>query len=136
MFDRYLCNATLVGAVFDGNGQNLWLGRSKRLATPAQITGLIARDGGCVLCRAPHPQCVAHHLMPWNAPGKGKTNIDEMVLVCPDCHHLIHDTKQTLYRNPHGIWKLRPATPNETAPQRRKNDRAGPNADNPTPQKE
>ena len=47
-----------------------------------------------------------------------------MALVCTDCHHLIHDTKQTLYRNPHGIWKLRAATPNETAPPRTKNTSA------------
>ena len=128
VFDRYLCTSTLVGAIFDGNGQNLWLGRKTRLATRAQITGLIARDKGCVLCSAPHATCQAHHLMPWNAPDKGHTNIDQMALVCTDCHHLIHDTHQTLFKTDTGVWKTRPATPNEIAPNRPK--------DKTTPQQE
>ncbi len=120
VFDRYLCTSTLVGAVFDGDGQNLWLGRTKRLATRAQLTGLRARDKGCVLCAASYAKCQAHHLRPYNAPVGGHTNIDELALVCTDCHHLIHDTKQTLYKNDAGVWALRPATPDEIAPTRPK----------------
>ena len=39
-----------------------------------------------------------------------------MALVCVDCHHYVHDTKQTLYRDRKGKWKLRDATPDEIPP--------------------
>jgi len=47
-------------------------------------------DKGCVLCLADISECEAHHLIPWNAPDKGQTNIDEMAMVCTDRHHFIH----------------------------------------------
>ena len=124
---RYACNGTIAATVFDANGEVLHHGRERRYATPAQIRGLIARDKGCVLCRADVSECEAHHLIPWNAPLQGETNIDEMALVCVDCHHFIHDTKQTLFRNAKGFWKLRPATPDENPPERPHTDRCGPN---------
>ncbi len=123
VFARYYCNAELIGMVFDGNGQALWQGRSHRTATRVQLAALIARDRGCVLCRAPHDRCEAHHLIPWNAPLKGKTDIENLALVCQDCHHRIHDLHQTLYFEPQrggtGVWKLRKATPDEIANQGR-----------------
>ena len=119
---RYACNGTIAATVFDANGEVLYEGREKRYATPAQIRGLIARDKGCVRCRADISECEAHHLIPWNAPLEGNTNIDEMALVCVDCHHFIHDTNQTLYRNTKGLWKLRPATPDELPPKRPRSD--------------
>ena len=117
VLSRYACNGTIVATVFGADDEILHHGRQHRYATPAQIRGLIARDKGCVLCRADISECEANHLIPWNAPLQGKTNIDQMALVCTDCHHFIHDTKQTLCRNG-GLWKLRPATPDEIPPPR------------------
>ena len=117
VLSRYMCGGTIAGIVFDKNGEVLWTGREHRLATPAILRGLMARDKGCVLCLADISECEAHHLIPWNSPGKGETNIDGMVMVCTDCHHFIHDTNQTLYKDQDGRWKLRPATPEETPPQ-------------------
>ncbi len=116
VFERYFCNATVTGSIFGGNGQPLWQGRNHRRATPAQYVALTARDGGCVLCRAHPQQCEAHHILPWNAPGKGKTDITNLALLCPDCHHMVHETEQTLFQDAKSRWKLRPATPEETAP--------------------
>ena len=42
------CGADYIAQIFSTTGELLWQGRKKRLATPAQINGLIARDGGCV----------------------------------------------------------------------------------------
>jgi hypothetical protein len=104
----------IVGAIFGTDGQPLWLGRQVRLASKAQLMALILRDKHCVLCGADHARCRAHHTMPWSAPGKGKTNIDELVLVCDSCHNMVHDTKQTMYRDrTSGNWRLRPALPHE-----------------------
>ena len=118
VLSRYACNGTIAATVFGADGEVLYQGRQQRYATPAQIRGLIARDKGCVRCRADISECEAHHLIPWNAPLEGNTNIDELALVCVDCHHFIHDTNQTLFRNAKGLWKLRAATPDEIPPKR------------------
>ncbi len=119
---RYACNGTIAATVFDADGEVIHHGREHRYATPAQIRGLIARDRGCVRCRADISECEAHHLIPWNAPREGETNIEDMALVCTDCHHFIHDTNQTLFRNANGGWELRQATPDEIPHQRPRAD--------------
>jgi len=106
----------IVGLIFGLNGQPLWLGRNARLASHAQQLALIIRDKRCVLCGADPNRCKAHHITPWNAPAKGKTDITKLVLVCDSCHHHIHDNHQTIYQDPTSRhWKLRPAHPHEIA---------------------
>ncbi|MBT8202670.1 MAG: HNH endonuclease [Acidimicrobiia bacterium] len=122
LLEQYLANSPMPGVLFDGNGHVLWHGRNKRYATPAQLSALTARDQGCVLCDASPSDCDGHHLIPYNAPAHGKTNTDELALVCTDCHHHIHTTNQTLWCEPdprtpgHLSWHLRPATPDEIPP--------------------
>lgn len=129
--ERYGCDAMIAGTVFGQQGEVLWHGREKRHATPAQMSALIARDGGCVMCGADPSRCEAHHLVPWNAPGRGETNVEDMALVCTDDHHWLHGEQLTLYwqlgppdaggeRN--RVWSTRPATADEVAP--RKHQRA------------
>jgi len=113
----YLEHADIIGALYDKNGQPLWLGRTKRHATLMQRYALIARDKACVRCGADHAGCQAHHLMPWNAPGKGQTNLDQLVLLCGPCHRKLHADNLTIYQDNTGTWRTRPATPNETPPQ-------------------
>ena len=104
----------IIGAIFDNEGQPLWLGRQTRLASHGQIISLIIRDKGCVLCGAYHNKCQAHHTMPWTSAGRGKTNINELALVCDTCHQRLHDDEQTLYQDRHTHeWKLRPALSHE-----------------------
>ena len=116
------CVSPLAGMIFGQDGEILWHGRNLRHASPAQIVALTVRDKGCVLCGADPGLCEAHHLIPWTAPLRGETNIDNLALVCRDCHHHIHDTNQTLYHHHTEpdrrtqVWKLRTATPNETPP--------------------
>jgi hypothetical protein len=116
---EYILDANIVGMLFGQQGQPLWMSRQIRLASMAQQTALVIRDKRCVLCGADHTKCKAHHTMPWNAPAKGETDITKLVLVCDNCHHTIHDEKQTIYRDSaDGRWKLRPALPHEIAPPR------------------
>ena len=104
----------IIGIIFGNDGQPLWLGRQARLASLGQIIGLIVRDKRCVLCGAHHSKCQAHHTMPWTSSGQGKTNINELALVCEDCHRCLHDDRQTLHKDHHtSEWKLRPALPHE-----------------------
>ena len=102
--ERLACDAELFGALFDGNGLPLWHGRRTRTVTPQQWRMLIARDRGCVLCAASPGHCHAHHIVPWTAPAKGPTDIDNLVLVCNRHHHHIHQHDLTLTRAPDGQW--------------------------------
>jgi hypothetical protein len=124
VLDRFGCHATIAGTVFSQQGETLWHGRFQRHATPAQFAALVARDQGCVVCGTDPERCEAHHLKPWTAPVKGRTDIDEMALVCTDDHHWIHEEQLTLYwqlgppdpatGNRPRVWSTRPATPEET----------------------
>jgi len=115
----YAAHADIIAALFDHNGEPLWLHRLQRYATPTQLIALILRDKGCVLCGADPAKCQAHHTMPWNAPGKGQTNLNELVLLCRTCHHRLHADNHTIYQHhTTNTWRTRPATPNETPPPR------------------
>ncbi len=102
------------------NGRPLWLGRLRRHASAAQFLALAVRDRGCVMCGAAFQRCQAHHVIPWHAPAKGRTDLDNLVLLCGACHRRVHDAKQTLYRQPspsgQPVWATRPATDAELPP--------------------
>ncbi len=118
VLDSYLSEASLSVLVTGIDGAPLWLGRARRHASQAQFIALAVRDRGCVLCRATIDRCIAHHLMPWSAPGRGRTDIDQMALLCQRCHRDLHHRNHTLYQtnqiSGHHAWATRPATPNET----------------------
>lgn len=86
-----------------------------------QRYALILRDKGCVKCGTDPQHCAAHHAMPWNAPAKGTTDLDLLVLLCTSCHTELHAHNQTLFRDGKGIWRTRAALPHETPPARPKN---------------
>jgi len=89
--ERIACGAEFVGMVFGAAGESLWQGRRQRVATDAQWSNLIERDGGCFCCGADPAHCEAHHVVPWAPPMRGPTDIDNLALVCTPTHHLIHD---------------------------------------------
>jgi hypothetical protein len=70
------------------------------LASPAQIAALTVRDGvrcqfpGCTHTR--HLQ--AHHLIPWWLGGR--TDIDNLIVVCSYHHGVIHDHGYRIRRLP------------------------------------
>ncbi len=113
------CGSELVGQVVDGSGQVLWQGRTKRYFTDEQLVALIARDHGCVQCGAHYSTCDAHHIIPWESPARGPTDIENGALLCSDCHHRVHEHELVLMRDPtSGTWSTRPARPHEIAPKR------------------
>ncbi len=77
-------------ALFDGvNGQPLWLGRTKRIASPDQRIMLHSKERGCTRpgCDAPGYLTEVHHVDEW-AEG-GLTNIDALTLACRADHRLL-----------------------------------------------
>ena len=103
---RLACNADIVPAVFNAKNQELWVGRKLRLATEAQRAALIIRDKHCIGCGRSAVWCEAHHIEEWLTGGR--TDIDNLVLVCKSCHHNIHDDGWTVQRNQNGTYELRP----------------------------
>ena len=115
--EYYCCISDHAAQLVSGVGEVLWHGRTKRMVTRGQWIALVIRDGGCCVCGLDQMYCEAHHLVPWNAPAKGETNIDALALVCVDCHHRIHENELTLYYDPVvRKWRMRPATFDEIAP--------------------
>ncbi len=91
--------------------QPLALGRTTRLATPAQRTALALRDDGCVIpgCGRPPSECQTHHVTDW-AHG-GRTDLDSLASLCWVHHRQVDLHKWRLTRNPdpHGPhWTVTP----------------------------
>ncbi|MUL85890.1 MULTISPECIES: HNH endonuclease signature motif containing protein [unclassified Mycolicibacterium] len=91
-------------AVFDKHSTvPLYLGRTRRLATPGQRLMLFARDRGCTRpgCTASGNRCQAHHAQKDFAQG-GQTNINELALGCGPDQRLVGPGKWTTRINAHG----------------------------------
>ena len=109
------CNASITGVLYDTAGTPLWRGTTKRTATAAQLKALIARDGGCVGCGCHPALCQAHHIKP--ASQGGPTTISNMVLLCWNCHHMVHHNQWKVARR-HGRFELLPPVRTRWGPAR------------------
>ncbi|WP_433367361.1 DUF222 domain-containing protein [Actinoplanes sp. CA-142083] len=87
---RLACDARILPLILGGTSQVLDVGRSRRLAHGALRRALTVRDGGCAFpgCDRPPRWCEAHHLRPWSEGGK--TDLDNLVLLCRHHHRLLH----------------------------------------------
>ncbi len=106
--ERLACDARVQALLNDRTGNRMYLGRARRLATPGQIAALTVRDGegcqfpGCTRTRHLH----AHHVQHWLHGGR--TDVDNLVLICSFHHTVIHDHRYRIHRAP-GRWEfLRP----------------------------
>ena len=94
------CDGDTVPTLFGQHGEVLNHGKTQRLATRRQRRALAARDGGCVMpgCAVPPSRCQAHHVIPWVSPRylPGKTDLDNLALLCPFHHASIHTSAWTL----------------------------------------
>jgi len=100
--------ANLQLVVTDDDGEPLHVGRARRLASAAMLIALIARSSGtCEFpgCHAKHYRANAHHIEWWRHGGP--TNIDNLALLCPHHHRLVHHG-WTLTRGPTGLIFKRP----------------------------
>ncbi len=91
-------DADILPSIFDAKTQNMWLGRQRRTASEAQRVALMARDEGCVCCKANPLWCKAHHIIWWSKDGP--TDLDNLLLVCDDCHKKIHLHGWTVHQHP------------------------------------
>lgn len=92
--ERLACDARSRVLLDDRRGNRLYLGRSRRLASPAQIAALTARDcadgGGCRFPGCGSTRYLhAHHVRHWLRGGR--TDVDNLILLCGFHHRLVHD---------------------------------------------
>lgn len=93
---RLACDAGLIPAVLGGRSQPLDVGRTGRLATPAQRIALRAAHETCCItgCDVPFDHCEIHHISWWRHGGG--TDLDNLAPVCSKHHHLVHDHRWIL----------------------------------------
>ncbi len=92
VIERRACSGGIRLLVTNDDGEALYLGRSKRLFSPAQKKILIAKAGGrCEFpgCTTPAPFLEAHHVAWFDRDG-GKTDLGNGMMLCSHHHHLIH----------------------------------------------
>lgn len=106
--ERLACDARAQVLLEDTSRNRLYLGRSRRLASPAQIAALTARDAG--RCRFPGCRSErflhAHHVRSWLRGGS--TDVDNLVLLCSFHHTVLHDHGYLIRRAATGWEVLRP----------------------------
>ncbi len=111
---RLALEANLLPSIFDTKAQDMWLGLRQRTASEAQRVALIARDQHCIGCGANPLWCRAHHIIWWSK--NGPTDLENLALVCDDCHHKIHDDGWQVNRDPDtGKFHLKPPNPTNAA---------------------
>ncbi len=92
---RLACDATITIALDDDVGHTMFEGRARRRPTDAQRREIMRRDRHCRF-----PGCTnvtftnTHHIRPWKPDGR--TDIDNLALLCVHHHHRVH----------HGQWTM------------------------------
>jgi hypothetical protein len=100
---RLACEAEIIPVVLNGRGEALAVGRSQRLATPAQRAALRAMHRTCVgpTCTVPFEDCQIHHIVPWD--DGGFTDLENLAPLCSQEHRLVHEGGWTLTMTPDRI---------------------------------
>ena len=107
---RIACDATIAVAVDDDVGHTMYEGRARREPTDAQRREVMRRDRHCRF-----PGCTnvtftnVHHIVPWK-PG-GRTDLDNLALMCLHHHHLVHSNGWTMSGNANEELSRRPDRP-------------------------
>jgi hypothetical protein len=89
---RIACADGYIPLLFDEQGAPLRLGRSARIFTDHQRTALAAVWGGCAVpdCERPPSWTEAHHINEWQRD-RGRTDVDDGVLLCRHHHLMVHN---------------------------------------------
>jgi len=93
---RIACDATIVLGVDDDVGHTMYEGRARRSPSATQRREIARRDRHCRF-----PGCAnvtftnAHHVVGWT-PGRGRTDLPNLALLCEHHHHLVHSSGWTV----------------------------------------
>ena len=104
--EEHFCNARIKGVVFSSEGMPLWHGHAKRRSTKAQMNALRALYGACGGCGADMWICDGHHREPVSQGGR--TDIDNMMLLCWVCHQKVHHHGWREVPDGRGLYTIAP----------------------------
>ncbi|GIJ47029.1 HNH endonuclease [Virgisporangium aliadipatigenens] len=107
---RLACDAMVVPAVLGAAGEVLDVGAETGTVPQGVRRALELRDRGCVFpgCDRRPAECLVHHTRHW-ATG-GTSTVDNLVLLCPYHHGLVHEAGWRVDRDPRtgAVSALRP----------------------------
>jgi hypothetical protein len=104
------CDAQLRVVILDEDGQPLKVGRRHYRPNDAQRAAVIARDRTCVGCGAPAALSQCHHVKFWGRD-RGRTDVDNLCLLCASCHTNVHNCGWTVERDADGRYVAGPSQP-------------------------
>jgi hypothetical protein len=107
--ERLACDARVARIVMAGKSRVLDLGRSTPVVSPALRKAVKLRDRHCQHpgCRVPAKWCDVHHIVHW-IPG-GRTDLDNLVLLCRRHHVQHHEGGWQISRAPDGSITAAPS---------------------------
>jgi hypothetical protein len=112
--ERLLCDCNIGRVIMRGASEILDIGRRSRTVTRAQWRALIRRDQHCRFpgCDRPAEWTDVHHTRRWI--DGGRTDLDDLVLLCRFHHVLCHEGHWTLTRQPDGTITATKPEPHPT----------------------
>lgn len=101
---RLCCDADIVPAVLGTAGETLDVGRAHRTISRGQRRALRAmhRTCGHPECTVPFSACKIHHVR-WWARDRGPTDIGNLLPLCEQHHHLVHEGRWMLTMTPERV---------------------------------
>ena len=98
---RMLCDAIVYPTVLGGSGEVLDSGRAQRTVNRKQRRALRAmhRTCGHPGCTVPFESCRIHHVRWWTRD-HGPSDLDNLLPLCENHHHLVHEGGWTLTMTP------------------------------------
>jgi hypothetical protein len=112
---RLACDATITRVLLDAESAVIDVGRSQRVVPGATRRALNIRDKGCRWpgCDRSVSWTAAHHVIHW-AQG-GRTDMDNLVLLCHRHHWSVHEGGQQLVRSDDGSLLTLPPLPQQVS---------------------
>jgi len=102
---RLGCDGYLQAVIHAEDGTPIGIGRRSRIVPRSLQHQVRERDQVCVCCGSSLTVgSEIHHVIPWSRGGR--TDLDNLVLVCRRCHRLIHDRGYGLRRHGDGSVTL------------------------------
>jgi hypothetical protein len=95
---RIACDATVAVALDDDVGHTMYEGRARRFPSDAQRREIRRRDRQCRFSGCTNKTFTnVHHIVPWKP--RGRTDLDNLALLCEYHHHLVHTKGWTMSGN-------------------------------------
>jgi hypothetical protein len=100
---RFICDGRIKPQLEDRAGAVLDVGRARRQPTRALLRQVRHRDGGCAFPGCSHGRWLQAHHITWWSRG-GRTDLDNLSLVCTFHHTLVHEHGWSLRREDDGWY--------------------------------